>query len=369
MEPPKNHAGFLPRRPAGVARAAAALGERRHLGKPEPRRPLFRHWGSGWKCETVGALTLVFNDDGHHILLLSGSERPDVVDAGACYHDRAGFVALYNWARLGDGTHTAVVYDNGVAFARSTFTVATLGMPFVEGAVGECTVEDFPSSGETATFAWNQATQHLELVNEHGGQGSDDDSGSGTDDGESGMDDGGSTGGGGASTGRITLTGDYPQHRSCDIICCAYITNWCDLDGSYWLTGYGIASVPKGVRLPLDQCPAHPDELQVSVPLFPWTKVSHGEPSNNYDDLAQETCRGVLRQIGVQGRPAFGEAGLHGIGTCQYFYQFGGYIPILPGAAVAGAPVTEDLSLVPAEEMPEWTDSVGLLTGGCHNVE
>ena len=32
------------------------------------------------------------------------------------------------------------------------------------GAAGECTIEDFPLTGETATFEWNESTQHLELA-------------------------------------------------------------------------------------------------------------------------------------------------------------------------------------------------------------
>jgi len=119
---------------------------------------------SGWKCQAAGNLTVVFNDDGKHIPLLYGSERTDVRDAGACREANVGFVTIWNWANLGEGSHTAVAYDNGKEFARSTFTVATLGEAFVEGASGECAIEDFPSTGETATFAWNQNTQHLELV-------------------------------------------------------------------------------------------------------------------------------------------------------------------------------------------------------------
>ena len=119
---------------------------------------------SGWKCEAEGDLTVVFNGDGKHIPLLYGSERTDVRDAGACREANVGFVTIWNWANLGEGSHTAVAYDNGKEFARSTFTVASLGEAFVEGARGECTIEDFPSTGETATFAWNQNTQHLELV-------------------------------------------------------------------------------------------------------------------------------------------------------------------------------------------------------------
>ena len=54
----------------------------------------------------------------------------------------------------------------GVAFARSTFEVGTLGEEFVVDAAGECTVSDFPAPGETTTLEWNQATQHLEVVSE-----------------------------------------------------------------------------------------------------------------------------------------------------------------------------------------------------------
>ena len=119
---------------------------------------------SGWKCE-AGELTVRF-DGGPPLPLVYGSERKDVLDAGACDHAEVGFVAIWNWANLGDGPHTAVVYDDGVEFARSTFTVTTLGEAFVEGASGECTIADFPSPGESARFAWNQTTQGLVLVPE-----------------------------------------------------------------------------------------------------------------------------------------------------------------------------------------------------------
>ena len=117
---------------------------------------------SGWKCEAEGDLTVRFND-GDPIPLLYGSERPDVLDAGACDSADVGFVAIWNWGELGDGTHTAVVYDNGVEFDRNTFEVTTLGEPFVEGASTRVSVGGFPFPGETARFVWNEGTQHLEL--------------------------------------------------------------------------------------------------------------------------------------------------------------------------------------------------------------
>lgn len=101
---------------------------------------------SGWKCEANGPLTVRFND-GDAIPLAYLNERGDT--ATACGDTNNGFVAIMNWAILGDGTHTAVAYDNGEEFARSTFTVATTGEPYVTGAVGECRVPDFPAPGET----------------------------------------------------------------------------------------------------------------------------------------------------------------------------------------------------------------------------
>ena len=69
-----------------------------------------------------------------------------------CGDTNNGFVAIWNYGNLGDGIHTAVVYDNGVEFARSTFEVTTLGESFVQGASGECTIPNFPKSGESATL-------------------------------------------------------------------------------------------------------------------------------------------------------------------------------------------------------------------------
>ena len=118
---------------------------------------------SGWKCEANGDLTIRFNG-GDSIPLLYGSERGDVRDVGACPDADVGFVAVMNWGNLGDGEHTAVAYDDGVEFARSTFTVVTTGAAFRTDLVGECTIQQFPDPGETTRFVWNTGTQHLEMV-------------------------------------------------------------------------------------------------------------------------------------------------------------------------------------------------------------
>ena len=117
---------------------------------------------SGWKCEAT-ALTVVI-DGGAPIPLLHGSERGDT--HGVCGDTPNGFLAIWNWALLSDGEHEAVAYDNGVEFARSTFTVGTLGEVFVQGARAEVRVEDFPSPGESTLLEWNESSQHFEVVPE-----------------------------------------------------------------------------------------------------------------------------------------------------------------------------------------------------------
>ena len=116
---------------------------------------------SGWKCE-AGDITISLNN-GDPIPAMYGLPRADT--SGVCGNaGNNGFFSYTNWGNLGDGEHTAVVYDDGTEFARSTFTVTTLGTEFLTGADTQVSVTDFPTPGETTTFQWNQATQHLEAV-------------------------------------------------------------------------------------------------------------------------------------------------------------------------------------------------------------
>ena len=117
---------------------------------------------SGWKCQAVGNITIRL-DAGDPIPATYGFPRGDT--APVCGDDgHNGFFSFFNWAILSDGEHTAVAYDNGVEFARSTFTVVTTGEEFAVGAHARVRVPDFPSPGEIAWFTWNQSTQHLEMA-------------------------------------------------------------------------------------------------------------------------------------------------------------------------------------------------------------
>ena len=117
----------------------------------------------GWKCEAEGAITIRF-DAGDAIPATYGFPRGDTSQTCGGDDGNNGFYAFYNWAILGDGTHTAVAYDDGREFARSTFTVGTTGEEFLKGVTVSIDVPDFPAPGETGHFVWNESTQHLELT-------------------------------------------------------------------------------------------------------------------------------------------------------------------------------------------------------------
>ena len=145
---------------------------------------------SGWKCDVEGPLTIRFNG-GQPVPLIYGSERADTDPI--CGDTANGFVALWNWALLGEGVHTARVYDNGVLFAETRFQVGTAGVerwagkscdptepgrcisygPFavsfqVDSKIGYDGQfwSDRPHGAEPLNtyFRWNIHTQHFEAV-------------------------------------------------------------------------------------------------------------------------------------------------------------------------------------------------------------
>ena len=144
---------------------------------------------SGWKCDVSGPLTIRFNG-GQPVSLLYGSERADTEPV--CGDTDNGFVALWNWALLGDGIHTARAYDNGVAFAEITFQVGTAGGELWSGThchpanLQTCWVQTFSNTLPISSkigydgwfwsdrpsgaglwntyFKWNANTQHFEVV-------------------------------------------------------------------------------------------------------------------------------------------------------------------------------------------------------------
>ena len=119
---------------------------------------------SGWVCaaETVEIeITPESGDIARHVAGY-GTERLDTEDA--CGDTDNGFGLLFNWNLLGDGEHEVVAYVDDVELGRATVRVTTLGEEFLRAAAGECTVEDFPTSGETVTLAWQQNQQNFVIT-------------------------------------------------------------------------------------------------------------------------------------------------------------------------------------------------------------
>ena len=116
---------------------------------------------SGWKCNARNITVRI--DEGAALSVAMRQPRADTqrVCDGATNN---GFIIQMNWALLGDGTHTVVAYDSGVRFASATFDVTTFDEEFVEDAMGTWEMQNFPNQGDTATFEWNESTQHMELA-------------------------------------------------------------------------------------------------------------------------------------------------------------------------------------------------------------
>ena len=103
---------------------------------------------SGWVCEGAEV-----------VIELNGAPTAGGVWHGAaryagsvCGDTANGFGLLFNWNLLDEGEHEVVAFVDGEELGRATVRVTTLGVEFLRGAEGECTVEDFPMLGETVTL-------------------------------------------------------------------------------------------------------------------------------------------------------------------------------------------------------------------------
>ncbi len=114
---------------------------------------------SGWVCE---ADEVVIALNGVPQPAAYGTERRDT--EALCGDSDNGFWLLFNWNLLGDGEHTVVALVDDVEFGRATVTVTTPGTEFLRDGAGTCTVEDFPSPGESVTLEWQQTTQNFVMT-------------------------------------------------------------------------------------------------------------------------------------------------------------------------------------------------------------
>jgi len=110
---------------------------------------------SGWNCDAQRIELEV--DGGPRFLAPSGTSRLDT--AATCGgKSSTGFGYLVGWGNFGIGSHTLVVYGDGVEFARSTFTVLDYGA-FLTGLQRTVRVDHFPFYGQSVVLDWRESTQ------------------------------------------------------------------------------------------------------------------------------------------------------------------------------------------------------------------
>jgi hypothetical protein len=112
----------------------------------------------GWKCNAVGQLTYTI-DNGPPAILIYGNSRGDTF--GQCGDTNNGFIAQQNWNLAGPGQHTIRVYDNGVQFAKATFTVVTLGTEYLTGQSATCNAS---IDGYDVTLTWQESKQNFVIT-------------------------------------------------------------------------------------------------------------------------------------------------------------------------------------------------------------
>ena len=121
---------------------------------------------SGWVCEAE-FVDIEINGETHPAAY--GTERLDTAQrrkdgTPLCGDTDNGFGLLFNWNLLGAGEHEVVALVDGVELDRATVTVTTLGAEFLQGAAGECMVEDFPTAGQLVTLEWQQTSQNFVIT-------------------------------------------------------------------------------------------------------------------------------------------------------------------------------------------------------------
>ena len=119
---------------------------------------------SGWVCE---ATSVEFEIKGVRHVASYGMERLDT--ASTCGDTLNGFGMLYNWNRLGNGSHTVRLLVDGEEYATATVRVTTLGQEFRRGLQKEVVLQDFPQAGQASRLVWQEAQQNFVLAAGPGG--------------------------------------------------------------------------------------------------------------------------------------------------------------------------------------------------------
>ncbi|MBM4246892.1 MAG: hypothetical protein FJ148_24385 [Deltaproteobacteria bacterium] len=115
---------------------------------------------SGWICNASNVFVRI--DNRTPVRAAYGTSRADT--QGACGDSNNGFGLLFNWGLLSAGNHAIEVRADGAIVASTTFSVTTLGTPFLRGASASYTLPDFPSPGRSVDVAWDEGQQGFVVV-------------------------------------------------------------------------------------------------------------------------------------------------------------------------------------------------------------
>ena len=119
---------------------------------------------SGWVCEADTVhIELTHGPSGSIETYRAGYGTIREDTQGTCGDSDNGFGLLWNWNRLGDGTHTVRALADGVAIGVAQVSVTTLGEEFARGLSGRYAVAAFPSATERVHLHWSQARQNFVL--------------------------------------------------------------------------------------------------------------------------------------------------------------------------------------------------------------
>ena len=125
---------------------------------------------SGWVCEAEEVVVYIAPAQGQLVQYEAayGTERTDTEytkdGEEICGDTDNGFGLLFNWNRLGNGTHEVMVLVDQAIFARALVTVTTLDAEFLRGAEGTYTLEDFPEPGRSVVVRWEQSLQNFVII-------------------------------------------------------------------------------------------------------------------------------------------------------------------------------------------------------------
>ena len=133
-----------------------------------PGHRSFRSGGgiiSGWVCD---AETVEVQIGRSRYQMIYGTDRADTAFAPdgtrICGDSDNGFVTLFNFNRLKDGTHTARLLVDGKQHGRAIeFKVTTFGEEFMRGKSGSATAHDFPDPGMDTLLIWDQNSQNFQV--------------------------------------------------------------------------------------------------------------------------------------------------------------------------------------------------------------